>query len=498
MLIKSLKIVLLTSFIQLLVACGGGVNVADNGGGITGTGITMGRITEFGSIYVNGIRFDIENASFLRDGVSSVGQEDFHIGEYVVITGNIDASTTSGVASQVVFVDLLEGAVTKVSTDNQNIEILGQNVRVDSITTFNGVTDLSSLVQGNIVEVSGIKDASGLIRATSITLKQEVFVAGVSENELKGTISRINAEDQTLVINNILVDYSGAQLDGFDELRVSQFIEVNSNSSINGNILIANQIELENEVQNISENTKIEIEGIVTRFVSTEDFDLNQRAVTTNNATKYKHGVATNIHLNASLEIKGIINANGLLVAEKVEFKAGDSDDDEDNSGQHDSANDSGDSGTEDSVEGSNTEDNDSEDITADENNDDSNSEDDHSNNNEEDSSENDGSEENSSNDTNDSSSEGDGSKEADNNDGSDQNEISQESDGENEEESNTTDSESNVENESQNSASAEEETNNSTDNEADAGEDATNDSGEDTTNDSEEDGTQGDSESSN
>ena len=319
---QTMSIILIST---LLSACGD-LQVAGNDG-ITGTGITAGSVTDFGSIYVNGIKFDVDNATFSRDGIISAGQSEFSLGEYVVIRGSVDKTGTTGVAEDVSFEDLLEGVVTLASTDDVRIEILGQSVEIDSNTKLlidddnlpaAVFTKLSDLIVGNIVEVSGLKDSTGLIKATSIKLKED----SGSENELKGTINNINLTANTFMIGNILIDYSVAILDGFNgDPENGQFVEVNSSTTYDGIILVADEIELENEHLIIDEGTEVEIEGIVTRYVSGTDFDVNGIAITTNIETEYHNGVAIDIDLNVSLEVHGTINSNGILVAEEIEFE---------------------------------------------------------------------------------------------------------------------------------------------------------------------------------
>jgi len=322
--LKTITTVLLSAFLS---ACGGELSVADNGGGITGTGITAGSVTAFGSIYVNGIKFDVDSATFSRDGVVSTGQSEFSLGEYVVIKGTVDNTGTAGIADDVSFEDLLEGVVTVASIDDVTIEILGQLVEIDSNTKLLIDSDnlpaaifakLSDLVVGNIVEVSGLKDSTGLIKATSIKLKED----SGSENELKGTISGIDLVAKTFVIGNILVDYSAATLDGFNgDPENGQFVEVNSSIAYDGVTLIADEVELEDEHLVIDTGTELEMEGIVTRFVSKLDFDVNGIPVTTNSETVYENGTENEIGLNTSLEVEGKINSSGILVAEEIEFE---------------------------------------------------------------------------------------------------------------------------------------------------------------------------------
>ena len=307
-----------------LFACGAGnSNLTVANGGITGTGITLGRITNFGSIFVNGVRFDVDNATFLRDGKPSSGQSEFSVGEYIVINGTVDTTGTFGIATKVSFTDILEGAVTQASTDDSTIEILGQIVKTDQLTIFHNFMALGELATGNVVEVSGVKDAVGVIIATSIKLKQVGFVAGISENELKGTVRNLSTSRQTFDINNISIEYGSASLEGFGGVSIQngQFVVAKSDSAIIGNILNASKVELEEEFQSFTENAEVEIEGKVTRFVSVTRFDLNGLIVTTNAETEYKNGVAADITLNTFLEVKGQVNRAGVLVAKEISFK---------------------------------------------------------------------------------------------------------------------------------------------------------------------------------
>ncbi|MEH6457042.1 MAG: DUF5666 domain-containing protein [Cocleimonas sp.] len=325
--IKFIKFTLLVSLISVLVGCGGGGSSLD--GGIDGTGITSGRITGFGSIIVNGVRFDVDNAIFSKDGVSSQ-QSDFLIGEYVVIKGSVDEAGINGTATEVIFENLLEGQITNVSVDGVSIEVLGQTIITNESTVFHEFTILTELSEGNILEISGLKDADGLIIATSIELEEESFVAGESENEIKGIISDVNATLMTFQIGSLIIDYSSADLGDFDNNPPidGQFVEVKSDQPISDNTLVATKVELEEDEISSDTDLEINIEGLVTRYVSATDFDINGIAVTTNSTTEYEQGLITDLALNLLVEVEGKFNTSGILVADKVEFE--DSDDEED------------------------------------------------------------------------------------------------------------------------------------------------------------------------
>lgn len=320
-----MKALFLTLILLLLNSCGGGGNGPDNivseGGGISGTGITsIGVITRFGSIHINGIRFDVDNATFSRDGKVSTGQSEFSIGEYIVIKGTLNADKKTGVADSVSFTDIVEGQVTAIAS--QSIDVLGQPILINQDTVFHGFTQLTELRRGNILEVSGIKNAKGENTATSMKLKQEQFDYD-SENEVKGTISQLNKALKTFSINRITVNYEGAEFKDIspDTLKDGQFVEVKSRSRLMGNTLIAYKIELEDENYEVKDTEgEIELQGLVTRFVSIRDFDVNYQKVTTHPGTKYEHGKPGGIILNTLIEVEGKVNSAGVLVADEVSF----------------------------------------------------------------------------------------------------------------------------------------------------------------------------------
>lgn len=305
-----------------LFSCGGGGNQLAEGG-ISGTGITMGRITNFGSIFVNGIEFDTSNATFQRDNLAAPGgQSDYRVGEFVIINGSVDAGGSTGTAFDVTFKDLLEGAVTQVgSPQGTSIRVLGQLVDTDLLTVFHGFTQLVDLQVGNIVEVSGVKDSAGTITATSITLKHAGFIPGQTENELKGIIS--NLGNQTFTIGNLTIDYSQATLNGFPAqgLQSGQFVEVKSTTAINVNTLVADSIKLENEYLDLQGVTIAEIEGQVTSFQSLTQFTVNGIPVTTTSQTQFKNAPASTLAADVFVEVEGVVDAAGVLVANQVAFE---------------------------------------------------------------------------------------------------------------------------------------------------------------------------------
>ena len=324
----------------ILVACGTGDPGGLAGGGIGGTGISVGKITAFGSVFVNGVKFETTGATITIDGQTAMnGQDDLEIGMIVAVEGTFNVDGVRGTAKSINFKDNLEGPVTGVDTTAQTLMVLGQTVIVDATTDIydanrNKIT-LNDIIVGNSVEVSGFTEAAGAIHATYIKLKADEE----REIEIKGTISNLNDTFHTFNIGTLIVDYSDALANGQIEvtggLQNGMFVEVKSDAGPTGGVLIASKVEAEDEIFKISggaEGQKVEIEGIVTGPLSDNQFEVNGQPVQITTATHFEGNTSqADIILGARLEVEGTVDANGVIVAKEISIES------EDDSGEGDS-----------------------------------------------------------------------------------------------------------------------------------------------------------------
>ena len=306
----------------LLAACGGGggeqVAGIDARGNPTPVGVTSkGTISGFGSVIVNGVRYNTNSASFTIDGVAGT-QSDLAVGDVVVLQGTVNDDGSSPTATSVTFDDAVEGPISAIDTAASTITVLGQLVRIDADTSFDdniSPASIDGLAVNDIVEVSGFVLADGSISATRIEAKP----AG-GEFEVTGTVS--NLSGTTFDINDLEVDFSTAQLDNFPggSPENGQRVEVKGTAFGAGGEFIATRVELKgNDFGDAGD--LVELEGFITRFVDATDFDVEGIPVTTNGATTFENGTAADLALNRKVEVEGSIDASGLITASKVELK---------------------------------------------------------------------------------------------------------------------------------------------------------------------------------
>ncbi|HHC73745.1 MAG TPA: hypothetical protein ENK78_01535 [Thiothrix sp.] len=324
-----LSIHLITIFCVLMMqACGGGGSgtlVAE--GGISGTGITFGPISGFGSIYVNGVRYDVDHARFFRDGELANAQSDYRIGEIVTITGEINPDGT-GQALTVEFMDSLEGNVSQITQDNLSFEVLGQKITINGATLLHGFKQLSELRLNNIVEISAQRNAAGDWLASSVSLKQSDFIEGVSVLSLEGNISALDIQQQTFKVGKQTIDYS--KIDPAVQNRLTDaplgqaiYIRASSQQALQNDQFIANTLTLSltRSQHQFPVGTEVELTGIIDQFISSADFHVNGQAVTSLSTVSFENGQASDLQLNTLVEVEGIINAVGVLEAEEIAIK---------------------------------------------------------------------------------------------------------------------------------------------------------------------------------
>jgi len=311
-----------------LAGCGGGGGSGTNVAGIGGTGKTIsGTITGFGSIFVNDVEYDIDNASFSikEDNSPGLSETDLRVGMVVTLTGSDDG--TVGVASQVVYDNEIKGPVSNLTTVSgglkKSFSVFGLNVVVDVAgTKFDqGSTpnfSFATLAEGDIVEASGLFDSSNTLITTYIE-KTDDLDPGNNEVEIKGTPDRDAGIGEFFILNGVKVNIvAGTDLSDIPGNRVTatQFIEVKGILiKTNPDEVDASSIELEDDGIG-STDGEASIEGFVSEFVDNSNFKVSGQRVDATGATFVPAGLMLENDLR--VEVEGTI-VNGTLNAVKIE-----------------------------------------------------------------------------------------------------------------------------------------------------------------------------------
>lgn len=301
----------------LIAGCGGGSAGVDSGT-TTAAAFTAGPISGFGSIIVNGVRFDDSSAEIEDEDGARHGRDDLKLGAMVEVESEaIDDNTSRAHALRIRFGSEIVGPVESVDTAANSFVVLGQTVEVRPATVFDdslsgGVAGLA----GQTVEVHALFDAAnGHYIATRIEDK-----ANPAFYKLRGVISAHDATAKTFRIGDALISYAGVAADALppafgDGLRV----RVRLQTTPVAGAWVA--VTIRSGVRRVEDIDRARLRGSVTALTSPTAFEVNGIPVDASNA-EIEHGPVV---LGARVEVRGRAS-EGTIVATRVKVLREDDD----------------------------------------------------------------------------------------------------------------------------------------------------------------------------
>ena len=282
--------------------------------------VSVGTITGFGSVYVNGVRYRTTDAQVVMDDVAA-GESALKVGHYVEVKGHSHNGADHD-ADVIRYHNVLEGPITSIDETAESFVAMGQRVQVTAETAFgDGIetASIAGLVLDDVVEVSGMVTTLGVIEATRIDIKPDG-----GPYDVTGYVSGLAVPYHRFNVNALVVDYSSANMDDFPtgqptdgDLVLVKGITFNADGSF-----AATRVELRSDDWlKADAGDVLEVEGAITDFESATKFNVAGRAVTTTPTTLYEHGTVANLANDVLVEVEGTADAAGVLVALKVKFK---------------------------------------------------------------------------------------------------------------------------------------------------------------------------------
>jgi hypothetical protein len=284
----------------------------------TGT-VSVGVITGFGSVYLNGVRYDTSGASVLMDDQAAV-ESALKVGQYVELKGHSYGAEHH--ADVIRYHNVIEGPIASIDVGASSFVAMGQTVLVTSETSLGDditPSSIDGLAVADVVEVSGVVTTGGVIEATRVDIKPDGGPFDVT-----GYVSKLVPGAKLFNINALVVDYSGANMEDFTTGQPSEgdLVLVKGFTFDPYGTFVATRVELRSDDWlKADAGDELEVEGTITDFVSATAFKVAGRAVTTTPTTQYEHGTVANLANDVLVEVEGTADAAGVLVALKVRFK---------------------------------------------------------------------------------------------------------------------------------------------------------------------------------
>ncbi|NWO06256.1 MAG: hypothetical protein HLX50_11330 [Alteromonadaceae bacterium] len=334
---KRLSLAIAPVAFSIFSACGGGggggIGIAD--GGIRGTGSSVGPVSGFGSVFVNGVKFETSNILNRRvennDGLSS--EDDLEKGMILRVEGQWSPDGT-GTAESLEYDDTFRGtaanvSVTKVDSsgapETGTFIVLGQTISFDRRTVIrldNEFADASAL-EGKLVRISAWPSVDSY-RASYIgeldTLPENLV-------ELEG-LGRYDSGDLLIGTQRIIVPGDRVFADGLTADAIGQTgqrIEVEG--EYDGAIITARTIRpADDRRYEGQEGEDIEITGTVSGYTPrATSFFVNGVDVSITSDTEFDDLDRDQLTDNMLVTVEGDFR-DGIIVAEEVELFEGNAD----------------------------------------------------------------------------------------------------------------------------------------------------------------------------
>lgn len=308
----ALVTLLASAGVIVLPSCGGGGGVAGVGSGGTGS-YTTGRITGFGSVIINGVRFDDARAKVVDEDDTGrlLGTQDLRLGMVVEVRGSAivvgtAATLATATATTITVESQIKGRV-ESRTAPDTLVVFGQTVKIDAATVFDGIT-FTAIVVGDVLEVHGFADSTGVVTASRIERE-----AATTTFKVRGLISSLDTAARTFRVGAATFNFSATVPDRLPARALANglFVRVQtSTTAAAGNQWPVVRIDLRSPIEDSEES---EVEGILLQNGS--GLSVNGIPI---DASRLPAG--TVLPINRQVEIEGPI-VSGVLVARKIEIE---------------------------------------------------------------------------------------------------------------------------------------------------------------------------------
>ncbi len=286
-----------------LSGCGGGGGGVASLPGTGGTGVfALGAIAGFGSVIVNGIRFDDKAASVRLDGLAADSSQ-LRLGMVASVRGERGTDPTLGVASSVEVWSIAQGLITQGGAGQ--FSVAGVTVQTDNTTLVDGISSVAAIVPGLRVAVWGLPGNSASWLATRVAVVTDPSVVSTGVIGMAGGQRSVNGW--------MLL---GVAAEG---LSAGQLVRVQGTQTAMSNSMTVSSVKvLEPGGQSLPQG-EVEIEGLVTSAPTASGFTLGGLTVETTGAIFSVP--AAQITLGARVEVHGTW-LSGVLKASRVELES--------------------------------------------------------------------------------------------------------------------------------------------------------------------------------
>ncbi|MFH6954174.1 DUF5666 domain-containing protein [Pseudoalteromonas sp. XMcav1-K] len=188
---------------------------------------TIGTVSGFGSLYVNGVRYNTDNADFTING--QPGSEDaIRLGDRVVLSG-LTNNQGRFIANSVNYEATATGHIQHIDYANETITVHGQTFVLTGESNLEEVT-FDALKQGDFVEISAVYSEQSGFLISKLERKDDEDTLS-----LTAKVTALDSVNNTLTINDTTFDTSNVTVP--PELAVGDIVEIEFNQLNDVNVI---------------------------------------------------------------------------------------------------------------------------------------------------------------------------------------------------------------------------------------------------------------------
>ena len=280
---------------------GGTGKQADKGFG--GTGI-VGTITQFGSIWVNGLEVHYNAKTPVKINGKPAQAKNLELGQIVVVFTRQKTGDQTLQAGLIVILNALRGPITEVGPKPNQIKILNIPVTLDLATP----QTTRKLQKGDFVAVSGHWKIDGSVRATHLR-----FVDNDNRVQVVGLVSKAQGDQMTVSGVTVNTRQSNIKATAASGRTVVVF------GTRQGNTIIADKVKINPLTPFGKKAARLALEGYIQEVHADGSFRmLGTTQVTPNAQTQFTGLSRTDIKVGQLVQVDGPVEPNQRLIPGKV------------------------------------------------------------------------------------------------------------------------------------------------------------------------------------
>lgn len=300
--------------LAIVTGCGsnddqGQASIIDGSGAPVPDMAVSGRVTGFGSVLIDNVPYDTDDAVFYVNG-EQAQQAALAVGDYVTLFAK--GGSDSAKAQTVYLETAVAGEITGVNYVNSTFTVLGQTVTVDVQTSFGasfGASSIDALSVGDAVDVRGVAIGNDEVYATRIE-------ATTSDDlRLSGQVQALDDGQLTFMLSGVAIDYHAVTLN--EPLANGDWVSVAG--SWQSNVLVLSTLR-QREDQRLPAGITLTLSGKASDVAGSQ-FNLAGRVIELSEQTVYTHGSLADLFDGSEVTLTGTVQGDGSVSATSIDIE---------------------------------------------------------------------------------------------------------------------------------------------------------------------------------